>query len=77
MGFLGHEILRAVTFSDRKTWYARTRWRKWVEACAIADHVAEVQTVVGRKVVVHAQSTLIGVVSLGFCRSESIESAVR
>src|SRR3984893_1723573 len=76
MDLLGHEILRAVTFSDGKAGYACSRWGKWVETRTVTDDVAEVQSVAGCQVVVHPQSALIEVILLGLCRNEGIESAV-
>ena len=76
MRLLGHEILGPVSFSDRKAGYAGSCWRKWIEARAVIDHVAEVQVVAGGQVVVDPESTLIRVVLFGFCRYEGVESTV-
>src|SRR5438445_4566091 len=59
VSFLGHEVLSAMVFSDRKPRHARSAGREWVEAGAVAEHVAQVQVVGGEKIMIQAQSELI------------------
>ena len=76
MRLLRHEVLRPVALADREARHTRSRRRKRVETCAITDHVAEVQIVVRRKVMVDPQSGLIEIVAFGDGGNECVEAAV-
>ena len=54
VSFLGHEVLSAMVFSDRKPRHARSAGREWVEPGAVAEHVAQVQVVGGGKIMIQA-----------------------
>src|SRR5947208_494670 len=77
MGFLHHEVLGAMAFSDGKSGYARARRGERIETRAVAENVAEVKRVNWRKVVVEPHPELVGVVAQRLGRGEKVGSAVR
>ena len=63
MRLLPHEILRAMIFSNWITRDRCARRRKRVKAVHIIEHVAEVQRVCRRQVMINAQAKLVPIVA--------------
>src|SRR4051794_34644083 len=77
MRFLGHEVVSAVIFKHRKTRNAGTRRGKWVEPRAIAEHVAEVQSVAGGKIMVDSDTELICAIPQSIGGVEYVRAVIR
>src|SRR5450755_458320 len=63
--------------ADREARYARSRGGERIKTCVITDHVAEVQGIVDRQIMVDSESALIRVITLGLRGIECVGSAVR
>ena len=77
VGFLGDEVLCPMTLADRESRYARSRGRERIKTRVVTDHVAEVQGVVDRQIVVYSQPSLVRILALGLGGIEGVGSTVR
>src|SRR5579864_4911686 len=62
MRLLGHEVLRAMILAHGKTGHACAGRGQRIETRSVTEHVAEVQAVGRRKIMVEPYSELIGVI---------------
>src|ERR1041385_3126197 len=76
MRLLRHKVLRAMVLSDRITRNACPRSREWIEAVHVVEHIAEVERIDRREVMVHAQSELVSVISASAGRKKTVGADV-
>src|ERR1700722_13817475 len=76
VSFLRHKILRPVIFTHRKSRYVRAHRREWVGGWTAAIHVAEIQGIRARKIVIQSQSKLIVILHQRLGIDESVRSIV-
>ena len=77
MRFLGNEILCPMILAYREARYARSRGGERIKTCVITDHVAKVQGIVDRQIMVYSESAFVRVITLGLRGIKCVESAVR
>src|ERR1700686_559578 len=77
VSLLRDKILRSIVFAHRKTGDVGARRRKGIGRRTAAIHVAEIQRVLMRKIVIEFHSELVGILAQGLRADESIFSLVR
>ena len=77
MCFLGYETLCPMVLSNGITRNAGTGSRKRIEAVNVIEHVAKVQRVCRREVVVNAQAKLVPIIVESSAREKSICADIR
>src|SRR5581483_2675955 len=73
---LRNEILCAMVFSHWESRNARSGSREWIKSRFLAEHVAEIQCVGLRQVMVDAHSKLIRIVMQGLRGKESVRRRI-
>src|ERR1700689_2379622 len=77
VGLLRDKVLRPVVLAHRKAGDIRSYRRKRICRWAAAIHVAEIESIGARKIMVHADAVLIIIFYQGLRRDESIFALVR